>query len=97
MNYWSEMLEKIHFDKWVHFGLFGMLAGLFMLPYRKTAFATEHKLTFFRRIMLLTTLWGLCTECIQYLMHNGRSFDLWDWAADAAGALAALFVARKYS
>ena len=37
ISYWGTLLEKIYFDKWAHAGLFGILAGLFMLPYKKTA------------------------------------------------------------
>jgi len=96
MNNWGKLLEKIYFDKWVHAGLFGILAGLFMLPYRKTAFTTKQKRTFFWRIVILTAAWGFCTECIQHLMHNGRSFNLWDWAADSIGAMVAMRLVKKY-
>ncbi|RYF80794.1 MAG: VanZ family protein [Chitinophagaceae bacterium] len=42
-------------------------------------------------IVILTSAWGLATEFLQDAVVKGRSFDLWDWAADSAGALLAGF------
>ena len=90
-------LDKIFFDKWVHFGVFGLLALLFMLPVAFAPMDSREKLHYFIRVALATSVWGLSTEFIQKYMVTGRSFDLWDWAADSLGALAALIYCKiKY-
>lgn len=68
--------------------LFGSLAWLFMKPSLK-----DHSPAKARKIALLvvilTSLWGLATEYLQESLVSGRSFDLWDWVADTAGAIIA--------
>lgn len=86
----DDWLKKIYFDKWVHTGLFGMLAYLFMHPFLPAKKSTFTRIALL--IIVLTSAWGLTTEFLQEALVNGRSFDLWDWAADTLGAIiAALF------
>ena len=85
-----EWLEKIYFDKWVHAGLFGILAFLLMYPYAKSEIDLQSKLNTILKIALAVSVWGLTTEFIQKYFVPFRNFDLWDWAADSVGALAAL-------
>jgi VanZ family protein len=83
----SSFLDKIFFDKWVHAGLFGMLTFLFLRPF--TFANIENKKTIAIKIVMAIIVWGLTTEFIQKYFIPFRSFDLWDWAADSAGAIAA--------
>ncbi|MEO7768828.1 MAG: VanZ family protein [Ferruginibacter sp.] len=88
-------LSKIYFDKWVHTGIFGLLALLFMLPLAISPMEKKEKLHYFIRIAIATSLWGLTTEFIQKFWIDGRSFDLFDWAADSLGAGIAFFICKK--
>lgn len=94
----TSWLDKIFFDKWVHAGVFGLLALLFMLPFGISPLDKREKLQYFIRIAIATSLWGLTTEFIQRYLVTGRSFDLLDWASDSLGALVALlYCHKKYS
>ena len=94
LNEWSVFLEKIYFDKWVHAGMFGMLAFLFIFPFGKSTIPSTTKWKYFIWISIIVSFWGLTTEIIQ-LIIPGRSFELLDWAADSFGALIALIISKK--
>ena len=91
----TSWFDKIFLDKWVHAGVFGLLALLFMGPIAQSALEDTEKLQYFIRIAIATSLWGITTEFIQKYLVTGRSFDLLDWAADSVGALTALLVCRR--
>ena len=88
-------MEKIFLEKWVHAGLFAVLAYLFMWPVGKGDFNKSIKENYFIKIALAACVWGLTTEFIQKFYIPGRSFDIIDWAADTLGIVAAFFWARK--
>jgi VanZ family protein len=91
----DDWLDKIFFDKWVHAGLFAVLAFLWMKPYVNSALPKENILQTIFKIALSVSIWGLTTEFIQKYFAYHRSFDLWDWAADSVGALFAYIVCKK--
>lgn len=82
-------LNVIYFDKWIHVGIFCLLAFLFMQPVVRSAFGYAVKLHYCIRIAIATIVWGLTTEFIQKFFIAGRSFDLFDWASDSFGAILA--------
>ena len=90
-----DWLEKIYFDKWVHMGLFSILAFLLMHPFTKTENDVQSKLNIILKIAIAVSIWGLATEFIQKYFAYHRSFDLWDWAADSLGALVAYLFWKK--
>jgi VanZ family protein len=90
----DDWLGKIYFDKWVHTGLFSILAFLFMLPFLRSALPLKQKWAYVIKIAIATSLWGLTSEFIQKFFVPGRSFDLLDWSADSLGALLALVFSR---
>ena len=90
----SDWFNIIYFDKWVHVGLFAVLAFLFMLPILRSALPANEKLAYVIKIAIATILWGLTTELIQKFFVPGRSFDLFDWSSDSFGALLALLFAK---
>lgn len=92
---WSAWMEKIHFDKWIHAGMFGTMMILFAFPFRSADLHEEKKKSIYLLIAVLTSIWGLATECIQ-LYIPFRSFDLLDWAADSFGTIIALYVMRLF-
>jgi hypothetical protein len=91
----NDWLSVIYFDKWVHTGIFGLLALLFMLPYALSPLDQKEKFQYFIRIAIATSVWGLATEFMQKYCVSGRSFDLIDWGADSLGALSSLIICKK--
>ena len=90
-----DWLSIAYFDKWVHAGIFGLLALLFMLPFGLSSLDQKEKLQYFIRIAIATSVWGLASEFIQKYWTTGRSFDLIDWCADSVGALTAFIICKK--
>jgi VanZ family protein len=91
----DDWLDKIFFDKWVHAGLFAVLAFLWMKPYVNSTLPKQHILQTIFKIALSVSIWGLATEFIQKYFAYHRSFDWWDWAADSVGAFFAYIVCKK--
>ena len=90
-------LNTIYFDKWVHTGIFALLAFLFMWPVVRSGCTYRQKTAWCIKVLIATVLWGLTTEFIQRFFIAGRSFDLFDWAADSLGAVSAfLFVKMRF-
>ena len=92
----SEFLFKINFDKFVHVGIFGLLAVLFCWPFYKTNIDSKKKIRNFIIIALLTSVFGYCTELMQKYWAEGRTYDLMDWLADSTGALGAFVFCRMF-
>lgn len=88
-------LETIFFDKWVHMGIFCVLAFLWMMPFAKSNLDIQSKLQQITKVFIAASVWGLTTEFIQKYYIPFRSYDLWDWAADSVGAFVAWFYWRK--
>lgn len=88
-------LTSIDFDKVIHVGIFGLLTVLFCWPFYNSPLANEARLRYFIKIAIATCIWGLTTEFIQKFFIPGRSFDLFDWAADSLGALIAFWFCKK--
>ena len=86
----EDWFNKIYFDKWVHVGLFVVLAFLFMLPFVRSTLGLQQKWHWVIRIAIAASLWGITSEVIQKYFIPGRSFDLFDWAADSLGSIIAL-------
>jgi VanZ family protein len=83
----DDWLQKIFFDKWVHVGIFGMLAYLFMLPFIKSDLTNHYKRNIIIKIAIASSVWGFTTELIQKYLVIRRSFDILDWVADTVGIL----------
>ena len=90
----SEFLFEIDFDKFVHVGIFGLLAVLFCWPFYKTVTSRKKRVVYFIIIALLTSAVGYCTELMQKYWAEGRSYDLMDWLADSTGALGGFIFSR---
>ena len=88
-------MNSMQIDKLVHAGMFGGLIFLFFLPYFKADISLRNKMNYLVRISLAAIVWGITVEFIQKFYIPGRSFDLFDWAADSAGVVIAFFVCKK--
>ncbi len=91
----DDWLKVIYFDKWVHFGLFGILTFLWIKPFAISNIVYTQKLQACIKITMSIIVWGLTTEYIQKYFIPFRAFDLWDWAADSIGAALAFAVCYK--
>lgn len=92
----NDWMKKIYFDKWVHAGLFGLLAVLFMGPILAADFAEKKKWKYILFILFAVSFWGVTTEFIQHNFVEGRTFDLFDWLADTCGAIIAIFFSKYF-
>ncbi len=85
---------QISFDKLIHTGLFAVLAFLFMYPLLNSSFPGKEKRNYLVKITIATCLYGIVTEIIQKYYVPGRSFDLYDVAADCLGCIIALLFTK---
>jgi VanZ family protein len=81
---------KIQLDKWLHVGVFGLLAIAF---YSVMIRMSLKKVLF---MLFLMTLYGFVIEVIQGLYIENRSFDMLDLLADFLGAAAGILFSRRY-
>ena len=88
-------MNTIMFDKWVHTGLFSVLAFLFMRPFSLSSLPLTQKRQAIIKIAVCVSIWGITTELIQEYYIAGRTFDWGDWLADSFGALLALLLCKK--
>ncbi|WP_212001410.1 VanZ family protein [Chitinophaga sp. HK235] len=86
----NSFLERIHFDKFVHFGLFGgIVLFLSMGVYWQKKHISAFTLLLF---IVIAAVYGFIIELIQKYWVVGRSFDLYDALADTLGAVAGVIV-----
>jgi VanZ family protein len=79
-------LDQIHFDKWVHVGLFAVLLFLWRSSFDSSA-------NYYVILLLFCALaYGLAVEFIQKFWVANRSFDLFDVLFDMIGSALGLFV-----
>lgn len=84
------LLDKLHADKIVHVVLFGGIVIWISYGFYKQKGHISNLTLFF--IAFLAAAYGLAIEYIQKYMVVNRSFDMWDVVADAAGAIAGIFI-----
>ncbi|NML20389.1 VanZ family protein [Pseudoflavitalea sp. G-6-1-2] len=78
-----------HFDKFVHFILFGVLGVLWSYYAWAKKKSGLNVAKWFRLVFLAVVANGIVLEIIQYCFIPDRSFDWWDILADTAGAAVA--------
>lgn len=84
-----------HADKVVHGIMFGALAGALALDRARRRGIDRLTPRFLAVCFVASTVAGGAIELIQGGMAMGRGCDVWDFAADAAGALLAVLVVRS--
>ena len=80
----NNWLTQIHFDKWVHIAIFFILAILISWSFN---FKNAGSLII---VFFILAGYGIIVEVVQDQYVINRSFDIWDWVADLAGATAAI-------
>ncbi|MFY0252754.1 VanZ family protein [Chitinophaga sp. 30R24] len=85
----NSFLEQVHFDKVVHFGLFGGIVLLLSLGiFWQKKYISPLTLTL---LIIVAASYGLAIEFIQKYWAVDRSFDLYDALADTLGAIAGVW------
>ncbi|CAL1521412.1 VanZ family protein [Chitinophaga sp. MM2321] len=86
----NSFFDEIHFDKIVHFGMFGGIVLFLSLGvyWQKKHIAAVTLFLF----VLVAASYGLAIEFIQKYWAVGRSFDMYDVLADTLGAIAGVIV-----
>ena len=84
--------ELFQFDKIAHFFVFGLMGTLWFRVLRIPFPDTKRWIVAF----LLVIAFGVLDEILQYFNPN-RSFDPYDWIADASGAFVGIFVYRGWA
>ena len=92
----NSMFELLQFDKFAHTSIFGLMVILFIRPIAMSNMDKQLKLNYYTRIAVSVAIWGLATEFIQLFFIPGRDFDLFDFAADAAGCTLAWLFSKNY-
>jgi VanZ family protein len=82
----NDWITKIHFDKWVHIGLFTLLTYLFCRAFNPIS--REGMLMLFAA----ATCYGILVEFIQDQFVANRSLDILDWVADIFGAIMGIWM-----
>src|SRR5689334_20778044 len=80
----ENFLTDIHFDKWVHIGLFFILVYLWRSAYEGKQMGS----IFF--LLVFSLCYGFAVEFVQENWVPNRSFDLYDVLADMTGAVLAI-------
>lgn len=87
----SSILERIHFDKFVHFTLFGTLVALWTIPYAARHTTTQNT-RFFLLVCLGACLFGAGMEIVQLKFTKDRDYENGDIVADSLGAIVFMIV-----
>lgn len=82
------------FDKWVHIGLFGVMAVLLCWGIGKKKKSAKLKHDFIR-MGVFCLIYGIAMEFVQRYLIPNRSFDIGDIIADGAGAAAGVVYSIK--
>lgn len=86
----NSFFDEIHFDKFVHFGLFGGIVLFLSLGiYWQKKYISPLTLLL---LVIVAASYGLAIEFIQKYWCIGRSFDIYDVVADTLGAIAGVWV-----
>jgi len=79
----EKWFDKIWLDKWIHIGLFAILAFLWC---RAAPGESLRKIPIFIQIAFYCLLYGIAMEFIQKYFIPNRSFDVGDIFADGIGS-----------
>lgn len=88
-------LDKIYADKWIHIGLFAILATLWCWAMLKKKSGSSKLKTIFIWIGLICLAYGVGMEFVQKYWIPNRSFDFGDIVADGVGAFLGVIVSSK--
>jgi VanZ family protein len=88
------VLGRIHFDKFVHFCLFGTLVALWTIPYA-SRHSAEKNTRFFLLVCLISSAFGAGMEWVQ-LKFTDRDYENMDIVADTVGAITGMIISMYW-
>jgi VanZ family protein len=74
-------------DKVVHLSIFGVLTFLILFGFRTQYFNSSKRYLFGLSAVIITAIYGLITEVLQFYVFIGRDGNRFDFFADTAGAI----------
>ncbi len=74
-------------DKVVHLSIFGVLTFLILFGFRTQYFNSSKRYLFGLSAVIITAIYGLITEVLQYYVFIGRDGNRFDFFADTIGAI----------
>ncbi|VAW27779.1 hypothetical protein MNBD_BACTEROID07-1525 [hydrothermal vent metagenome] len=74
-------------DKVVHIFIFGVLTFLILFGFREQYFSSSKRYIFGIIAVIVTAVYGLITEVLQFYVFIGRSGNRFDFFADTIGAI----------
>ncbi|PLW96073.1 MAG: hypothetical protein C0591_09685 [Marinilabiliales bacterium] len=80
-------LEWLSPDKIVHVVMFGILSYLALYGYRQQYLKSLHRSFIVLVVILLSVFYGLVTELLQLYVFTGRNGNVYDFMANAIGAI----------
>ena len=80
-------LEWLSPDKFVHVVIFGILSYLILYSNRKQYLKRNYRFIIVASVVLISASYGLITELLQYYVFIGRNGNVFDFIANAIGAL----------
>jgi len=90
----NDWFGQIHFDKFIHIGIFTVMVFLWCVPFLNRPLQKP-----FVKILAGVTIgffcYGVLIEFVQHYFVLNRSFDLGDIGADAVGCLIGFFFSRR--
>lgn len=81
-------LDWLSPDKIVHVIIFGILSYLILFGNRQQYLKCKNRSYYIIIAVLLSAVYGLITELLQYYVFIGRNANIFDFYADAIGAIA---------
>lgn len=80
-------IEWLSPDKILHIVLFGLFSYLVLYGNRKQYLRSKHRSGYVVVAVLISALYGLVTELLQYYVFIGRNANIYDFYANTLGAL----------
>ena len=88
-------LNRIHFDKFVHFCLFGGFVGLWTIPYASRKDRNTNTRIFWV-VFLTACLFGYGMELFQRYLATDRDYEVGDIIADCTGAMVGMVISMSW-
>lgn len=89
-------LDGIHFDKIVHFSLFGTFVAFWTIPYASRK-SLEKNTRFFVLVCLAACAYGASMEWVQLkFTHGDRDYETMDIVADSLGAIIGMIISMLW-
>ena len=80
-------LDWLSPDKIVHVAIFGILSYLILFGNRQQYLNCKNRFYYIIVAVLLSVVYGLITELLQFYVFIGRNANVYDFYADALGAI----------